>query len=121
MFPSLITNDTKQIFVKCRKLKDAKKLLIIGKFCILLGIIDLNKINSWEIMKAKVLLINISFREIKEKNSEGHTCFSFPTSALNDLLNFSINLVDDKNWLIPFNNGKSKISILNFPMDVSLR
>ena len=98
-----------------------KKLLINGKFYSLLRIIDLNKINSREIIKGKALLVNISFREIKEKNSEDHTCFSFTTSALNDLLNFSINLVDDKNCLMTFNNGKSKISILNFQMDISLR
>ena len=77
----------------------------------LLGIIDLNKINSRENFKEKSLWLNTSFKEVKEKNSEKHTCFSFLTSALNDLLNFCINLIDHKNQQISFTDNENKISI----------
>ena len=55
LFPSSVTNDTKKIFVKCRELNDAKKSLINGKIYSLLGIINLEKINSWENIKGKSL------------------------------------------------------------------
>ena len=70
MFPSSITNDTRQVFVTCRELDDAKQSLINGKFYSLLGIIDLNKINSWENIKGKYLWVNFSFKEVKEKTSK---------------------------------------------------
>ena len=69
----------------------------------LLGIIDLNKINSRENFKEKSLWLNTSFKEVKEKNSEEHT--------LNDLLNFCINLIDHKNQQISFTDNENKISI----------
>ena len=77
----------------------------------LLGIIDLNKTNSRDNFKEKSLWLNTSFKEVKEKNSEEHTCFSFLTSALNDLLNFCINLIDHKNQQISFTDNENKISI----------
>ena len=118
LFPSSIPNDTRQIFLTCRELNDTKKLLI--KFS-LLGIIDLNKINSWENFKEKSLWVNTSFKEVKEKKSEERTCFSFLTSALNDLLNFCMNLIDHKNQQISFTDNENKISILNFQEDDFLR
>ena len=51
----------------------------------------------------------------------GHLCFPFMTLALNDLLNFSINLIDDNNKQIEFVSNEKKISILNFKIDVSLK
>ena len=55
LFPASITNDTKQIFVTCRESNDTKKLLINGKIYSLIGIIDLQKVNSWENIKGKSL------------------------------------------------------------------
>ena len=51
LFPSSITNDTKQKFVTWRELNDAKKLLINGRIYSLSGIISLPKISSWENIK----------------------------------------------------------------------
>lgn len=118
MLPSSKTNDTRQIFVSCRELNDSKNSLINVKFYNLLGIIDLIKLDSWENIKGKPLWVNTSFKEVKEKNSKDHTSFSFTTSALKDLLNFSKNLIDDKNQQICCNNGEKKISILNFKVAV---
>ena len=63
MFPLSIANNTKQIFVPCRVLKDLKKSLINGKIYSLLSIINLEKINSWENIKKKSLWVNVSFNE----------------------------------------------------------
>ena len=40
------------------------------------------------------------------------------TSSLNDLLNFSIDLIDDHDQQINFESNEQKISILNFKIDV---
>ena len=49
LFPSSVTNDTKQIFVTCRELNNAKVALINGKTYNILGIINLDKISNWNI------------------------------------------------------------------------
>ena len=43
------------------------------------------------------------------------------TLTLSDLLNFSINLIDDHNKQITFEENEKKISILNFKTDVFLK
>ena len=53
-----------------------------------------------------------------------HLYFPFTTRTLNDLLNFSINLADDNNKLITFEDNekkKKKMSTLNFKIDVFLK
>ena len=40
---------------------------------------------------------------------------------LNDLLNFSINLIDDHNKQITFQENEKKVSILNFKIDVFIK
>ena len=43
----------------------------------------------------------------REKNNK-HLCFLFMTLTLNDLLNFSINLIDDNNKEIEFASNEKK-------------
>ena len=121
MFPSPIKNDTKQIFVTCRELINAKAALINGKIVNLLGIINLNKINNWEHIKGKSLWVNINFDDSKKINIIDHLSFSFKTLSLNDMLGFSINLIDDDNKPIEFNSRETKINILNFKIEVFLK
>ena len=59
--------------------------------------------------------------EQRELNNSRHLCFSFMTLTLNDLLDFSINLIDDNNKEIEFASNEKKISILNFKTDMLLR
>ena len=87
----------------------------------MLGIIDLKKINSWEEIKGQSFWINATLEEEKEINNSRHLCFPFTTTTLNDLLNFSINLVDDHNKQITFADNEKKIIILNFKIDVFLK
>ena len=80
---------------------------------------DLKKIISWENVKEKSLWVNNSFEEVKEKNSEDQPfLFFLRTSTLNNMLKFSMNLIDDKNQQINYNDFENKISILNFKVDV---
>ena len=45
-------------------------------------------------------------------------CFPFTTKTPNDLLSFSIYLLDDNNNEITFPDGEKKVNILNFKIDV---
>ena len=57
----------------------------------------------------------------KEINNSRHFCVPFTTLTLNDLLNFSINLRDDYNKQITFEENEKKVSILDFKTDVFLK
>ena len=98
-----------------------KKALINSKIYNLIGIIDLKIINNWKEMKGQSIWINATLEEQKEINNSRHLCFPFSTKTLNDLLSFSIYLLDDCNKEITFEDNKKKISILNFKIDVFVR
>ena len=53
--------------------------------------------NNWKEIKWYSLWINVTFEEQKEINYSKHLCFPFMTSTFNDLLSFSINLIDNHN------------------------
>ena len=72
LFPSSLGNDTKQIFVTCKELNNAKVALVNGKIYSILGIINLNKISSWEYIKGKYLWVNVSFTEQEHINDSNH-------------------------------------------------
>ena len=109
LFPASVKNDTEQIFITSRELNNVKKSLINSKIYGLIGITDLKKINDWEEIKGRSLWINVTFEEQKEINNSKHLCFPFMTRTLSDLLNFSINLVNDNNKQIVFEgNEKNK-------------
>ena len=120
LFPACIQNDTRQVFFTCTELNDVKKSLINGNIYGLLGITNLKKINNWE-EKGQSIWINADLGEQKEINNIRHICFPFATKTLNDLLSFSIYLIDDSNNELTFLAGEKKIRILNFKIDVFLR
>ena len=118
MFSSSVENGTKQIFVTCRELNDAKVVPINGKISNILGVTNLNKIENWEYIKEKLLWVNVSFNSLEEVKSAGNFCFPFKTTSLSYLLSFSIYLIDDDNKPIEFVSSENKISILHFKIDV---
>ena len=63
---------------------------------------------------------NVSLTEQKQINDSRHLSFSFKILSLNDLLNSSLNLIDDDNKSITFNSREQKMSILNFKIEVFL-
>ena len=118
MFSSSVENGTKQIFVTCRELNDAKVVPINGKISNILGVTNLNKIENWEYIKEKLLWVNVNFNSLEEVKSAGNFCFPFKTTSLSYLLSFSIYLIDDDNKPIEFVSSENKISILHFKIDV---
>ena len=105
----------------CRELNDVKKALLNDKIYGLLAIIDLSKIDNWDEIKGKSTWINATFKDQKEINNNSHLCFPFATKSLNDLVSFSIYLVDDDNKELDFTAAEKKISIVNFQIDAFLR
>ena len=77
--------------------------------------------NNLEHIKGKSLWVNVNFDEPKQVNNIDHLSFSFKTLSLNHMLGFSINLIDDDNKPIEFNSGETKITILNFKIEVFLK
>ena len=55
-----------------------------------------------------ILWINAALEEQKEITNSRHLFFPFTTSTLNDLLNFSINLIDNNNKQITFEDNEKK-------------
>ena len=106
LFPSSAKNDTNQIFVTYRMLNNTKVPLINRKIYNIHAISNLNKINNWECIKRKTLWVNVNFNETDQINNSEHIYFEFTRSSLNDLLDFSLNLIDDSNKPIEFSNGK---------------
>ena len=67
----------------------------------------MNKINNWEHIKEKSLWVNANFDGADQINDSEHIYFSFMTSSLNNLLSFSINLINDSNKAIEFNRSEN--------------
>ena len=120
LFPATVVNDTKQIFITCKKLNDVKKALLNGNIHNLMAIIDIDKIDNWNEIKGQSVWINAAFKDQKEIDNR-HICFPFVTKSLNDLVSFRIYLIDDNNKELTFKTGGKKISILNFQNDVFLQ
>ena len=87
-------------------LNNTKVPLINRKIYNIHAISNLNKINNWECIKRKTLWVNVNFNETDQINNSEHIYFEFTRSSLNDLLDFSLNLIDDSNKPIEFSNGK---------------
>ena len=108
LFPASTNHDTEQTFIACREVNNIKKALRNSKSYGLLQIIDLKKINNWKEIKVHSWWINVTFEEQKEINNSKHLCFSFMASTLNNLLRFSIILIDDHNKKITFGDNEKK-------------
>ena len=65
LFPASIKNDTQQIFVTCRELKDVKQALLNSIIYGLMAIINLDQINNWEEIKGQSTWINAVFKDQK--------------------------------------------------------
>ena len=105
LFLASVKNNIEQIFLISRELHDVKKVLINIKIYGLLGITGLKKVNYCEEVKGQFICINATLEEQREINTSTHLCCPLKTRTLNDLLNFSINTLDEKYRPITFENN----------------
>ena len=62
--------------------------------------------NNWDEIKGQSIWINATLEEQKEINNSRYICCLFTTKTLNDLLSFSIYLLDENNKEITFADGE---------------
>ena len=72
---------------------------------------NLKQIENWDALKQSCKWVDITFQEQIENKNTLHPSFSF---ILNNVLGFSLKLVDFNNKIIKFADGEEKFPILEF-------
>ena len=66
---------------------------------------NLKKTSKW---------VNATFQEQTDNRNTSHPTFNFTANNNEDLLNFTLKLVDTENKLIKFEDGEKKFPIIDF-------
>ena len=110
-----MTEETNVVFVSCNGLTDANETIVNGKSIKVLGVVNINQIESWDKLKGKKKWVNASFNNSElESTSSKHFACRFITTDLHDLLNFEYSLLEDVGQLITFKEGEDMVPVLNF-------
>ena len=80
----------------------------------MIGVINLNEIQNWSEIKKTSKWVNVTFQEQTDNTNTSHPSFNFTRNNKDDLLNFTLKLVDTDNKLIEFAGGKHKFPIIDF-------
>ena len=118
LFSAGIKNDTQNVFLTRDNLNSAKKALINGKLYSLLGIINLLEINNWSEVKGKSIYVSVKFDDIAHIESATHFAFIFKTSFPTEILEFKVELLDDKAKQIEFNDNENKVTAVDLQIDI---
>ena len=113
LIASSVVNDTEKIFLQTTGLKSAKYALLNEEYKQIIGIANLNQIENWHTLKQSSKWVDIRFQEQIKKNTE-HLSFSFISFNKEDVLGFSLKLVNSNNKIIKFADGEKKFPILEF-------
>ena len=82
--------------------------------CQIIGVLNLNEIEKWDKIKNSSRWVNVSFQSHEENRQARHFSYNFLTKNKNDLLNFTVKLIDSNNEDIEFIDGEKKFPIINF-------
>ena len=75
---SLNINETQVIFLSCDGLKDAKESFINSKLYKALGVVYLNKIKNWDLIKGHSKRANVIFLDSENQDTKSkHVGFGF--------------------------------------------
>ena len=80
----------------------------------IIGIISLDQVENCDALKQTSKWIDITFQDQTDDKNTMHPSFSFVSSNKDDVLNFSLKLVDTNNKIIKFIEGEKKFPILEF-------
>ena len=80
----------------------------------IIGVINLNKTEKWDEIKNSSRWANISFQSQEENRQARHFLYNSLTRNKNDLLNFTVKLIDSNNKDIEFIDVEKKFPIINF-------
>ena len=109
-----VVNNTEKIFLQTTGLKSAKYALLNNEYKQTIGIVNLKQIENWNALKQSSKWVNITFQEQIENKNTVHPSFSFISNNKEDVLGFSLKLVDSNNKIIKFTEGEKKFPILKF-------
>ena len=118
LFSSAIKNETQNIFLTCHSLNSAKKALINGKIYSLLGIVNLAEIKNWSKIKGSSIYVSVKFDDINYIENATHFAFNFKTSFPTEILEFKVELLDDKAKQIEFNDGENNVPVIDLQIDI---
>ena len=117
LLASSVQNDTDKIFLKTIGLKSAKYVLLNDDYKQIIGIVNLTQIGNWNNLKQSSRWVDVTFQEQIENKNTLHPAFSFILTNKEDVLSFSLKLVDTENKTIKFADGKKKFPILKFMIE----
>ena len=118
LFSSSIKEDTKVIFITTNGLNDAKDILINGKIFQGVGVIYISEIENWNKIKNESHWTDVILADSPFPIAAKHFAFGSETTDLHNLLNFEYSLINDLGKLLEFKQGKDKIPVLNFTIQV---
>ena len=93
-------------------------MLINGKLFQGIGAIYISEIEIWDTIKNKSHSLNVKLTDSLILMAAKHFAFAFETQDFNTLLNFEYSLLNGKGELLKFADGETKISALNFSIQV---
>ena len=70
LFSSSIKNDTQVIFLSCDRLKDGKEAFINLKFYKTLGVVYLNEMRNWDLIKKHSKKAKVIFSDSENQNTK---------------------------------------------------
>ena len=111
---SSVANDTEKVSLQTTGLKSAKYALLSDKYKQIIGTANSKQIENWDAQKQSSNWVDITFQEQIENKNTLHPSFSFISNNKEDLLGFSLKLVDSNNKIIKFVDGEKKSPILEF-------
>ena len=99
-------NETEKIFLQTTGLKSAKYALLNEEYKQIIGMANLNQIENWEILKTSSNWFDIIFQEQKDNKNTLHPSFSFVSNNKDNVLNFSLKLVDYNIKIVKFTENE---------------
>ena len=112
LIASSVVSDTEKIFFQTTGLKSAKYALLNEEYKQIIGIANLNQRENWHTLKQSSKWVDITFQEQLENKNTEHPSLSFISNNKEDVLGFSLKLVDSNNKIIKFAEGEKKFPIL---------
>ena len=109
-----VVNDTEKLFLQTTGLKSAKYALLNDEYKQIIGRANLKQIENWDALKQGSKRVNIIFQEQIENKNTLHPSFSFISKNKENVLGFSLKLVDSNNKIIKFADGEKKFLTLEF-------
>ena len=93
--------------------------MINGKVNKALGVININQITNWKKIVNNSKWVNGTFNDSQlDPKSSKDFALGFITNNLYHILNFEYSLLDDEGKLIPFTKRESKVSVLNYTIEI---